>query len=333
MDKFENLTPSQKAGLEKLQFILGPEGVAHLAEQGSAAVDARLEALASYESALGDHIQEIISKKAKGHVDTRPSDEGSYRPKPLMLSVKTFEGKEGENLQLWVREVEMAMSTALLVTESHRVGLAISKLGGRAREWALTCGTSVDEAFPSWHELKAQLMRVFSPPHHAYRVRSRFLSTRQGKKDLLDYVQELRTLIAGMASEPLDEAVTTTIFMEGLRPGAARTEVFRAHPDSFEEAVATAMNAEFNFKSSRLGWNSSYAQSSGPEPMDLSMADNDEAELRAAGQRRSIRKCFHCGDPSHLRNTCPTLKRQGAFKSQKPAPSTARSSRENDSSQ
>ena len=100
----------------------------------------------------------------------------------------------------------------------------------------------------------------------------------------MDNVQELRTLIAGMASDPLDEAVTTTIFMEGLRPGCARTEVFRMHPTSFEEAVDIAMNAEFSFKSSRLGWNSSYASTSGAEPMDLSMAEMGEAELRASGK-------------------------------------------------
>ncbi|GMF44512.1 unnamed protein product [Phytophthora fragariaefolia] len=192
------------------------------------------------------------------------------KPKPHMVSVKTFEGKEGESLLLWTRELEMAMGSALLKTEQQRVALAISKLGGRAREWALTCGTSVEMSFPTWEQLKQQLSRVFAPPNQAYGARSRFLATRQGKKELVDYVQELRTLIAGMAVDPLPEAVTGTVFMEGMRTGVARTEVFRTHPVSFEEAVNVALNAEFNFN----------------------YAGDEEAELLAAEQRRGIRRCF-----------------------------------------
>jgi len=71
-------------------------------------------------------------------------------------------------------------------------------------------------------------------------------------------LQELRTLIAGMTADPLPEVVTVTVFMEGLRTGVARTEVFRVHSTSFEEAVNVALNAEFNFKSARLGWTASH---------------------------------------------------------------------------
>ena len=62
----------------------------------------------------------------------------------------------------------MAMNSAILRLEQQKVELAISKFGGRAREWDLTCSKSVDEAFPTWDLLKKQIPRVFDPPTQAY---------------------------------------------------------------------------------------------------------------------------------------------------------------------
>uniref|UniRef100_M4B6G4 Uncharacterized protein n=1 Tax=Hyaloperonospora arabidopsidis (strain Emoy2) TaxID=559515 RepID=M4B6G4_HYAAE len=105
-----------------------------------------------------------------------------------------------------------------------------------------------------------------------------------------------------MQSDPLPEAVHVTIFMEDLRTGIARTEVFRVHPSTFEEAVRIALNAEHNFKSAILGWNgynpssarANYTSTSAgnrPEPMDLSYAE-DEGEFQAAEQQRVVRRCY-----------------------------------------
>ena len=102
----------------------------------------------------------------------------------------------------------------------------------------------------------------------------------------------MRTLLAAMQLEPLAEAVQVTIYMEGLRAGVARMEVFRVHPQTFEEAVDVALNAEFNFKAARYGTHG-YSQSSSDRavPMDICNAE-EEAELQTAEQHQNIRRCL-----------------------------------------
>ena len=114
---------------------------------------------------------------------------------------------------------------------------------------------SIDDAFPTWERFKLPLIRTIGPGNQTYRVRSRFLFTRQGKNELSDYVQELRTLIAAMQRDPLPEVVHVTMIMEGLCPGPDRPEVFCVHPTTLEGAVEIAHKADNNFKIAKLGGN------------------------------------------------------------------------------
>uniref|UniRef100_A0AAV1UQI7 Retrotransposon gag domain-containing protein n=1 Tax=Peronospora matthiolae TaxID=2874970 RepID=A0AAV1UQI7_9STRA len=289
MENSTTLSEAQKVALDRLTASLGPEYVEFLVSQGPEVLNARVESFMQYEATLLVQVEDQIASAMPTRYLSVPDKEA--KPRPLRVEVKNYSGKEGENLILWIREIEMAMRSGLITHDHQQVSLAISKLDGRAREWALTCSTSVDMAFPTWESLKSRLVQVFSLPNQAYRVRSRFLSTRQGKNELSDFVQELRTLMAATQSDPLPEAVQVTICMEGLRTSIARTEVFRVHSSTFREAVKIALNAEHNFKSARLGWNgynpcSARAKVSGttaynrPEPMNRSYAkDGGAAEL------------------------------------------------------
>ena len=54
------------------------------------------------------------------------------KARPLTVSIPTFDGKEGETLPFWVKQMQMAINSALFLTEPQKVAMAISKLGGRA---------------------------------------------------------------------------------------------------------------------------------------------------------------------------------------------------------
>uniref|UniRef100_A0AAV1VDA4 Retrotransposon gag domain-containing protein n=1 Tax=Peronospora matthiolae TaxID=2874970 RepID=A0AAV1VDA4_9STRA len=185
----ENPTPlseAQKVALDKLIASLGPEYVEFLVSQGPEVLNARVEIYMQYEATLLGQVQDQIASAMPTRYVSVPDEEA--KPRPLRVEVKSYSGKKGQNLILWIREIEMVMRSGLLTLDHQQVSLATSNLDGRAREWALTCSTSVDIAFPTFESIKSHLVQVLSPPYVAYRVRSRFLFTRQGKNELSDYV-------------------------------------------------------------------------------------------------------------------------------------------------
>ncbi|KAE9263411.1 hypothetical protein PR003_g33168, partial [Phytophthora rubi] len=86
-----------------------------------------------------------------------------------------------------------------------------------------------------------ELRSTFLLANVAYRHRSSFLRCKQGKRSLQDYVMELHNLEAAVAGAPLSEDVKATVFMDGVRTGPVRTELFRRQPNTFNEAVHIAM--------------------------------------------------------------------------------------------
>ena len=109
-----------------------------------------------------------------------------------------------------------------------------------------------------------------------------------------------------MVIDPMPEAVTVTVFMEGLRVGVPRTEVFQVNPSSFEEAVKVSWNTEINLKVARPA---TYNYSSdGSVPMDCSKVEDEEAELQAelqAAEQQIVRRCYICKSTGHLMAKCP----------------------------
>ena len=110
-------------------------------------LNARLEGFLQYEASLLGQAQDQAASAMPTRFVSVPHEDA--KPRPLKVDVKNYSGKEGENLTLWIRDIEMPMRSGLITLDHQQVSLAISKLDGRAREWALKCSTSVELAFPT----------------------------------------------------------------------------------------------------------------------------------------------------------------------------------------
>ncbi|POM67035.1 Gag protein [Phytophthora palmivora] len=102
--------------------------------------------------------------------------------------------------------------------------------------------------FTTWAQLCEQLRAAFLPENYEYRQRSRFLACKQGKRELHEYIQEMRVLAASLKGNPLSEHIKVTVFMDGLKVGPSRTQLFRVHTNTMEEAIQIALQEEYSHR-------------------------------------------------------------------------------------
>ncbi|KAG3118377.1 hypothetical protein PI125_g2947 [Phytophthora idaei] len=234
----------------------------------------------------------------------------------VKLDVSTYSGEGDGRLHLnrWFCEVDIAIEARQLSTELARTRFLLSKLTGKAKEWALGKLVADASCFPTMAAMKADLRLAFEPPQNERVQRSAFLSLKQGRMSILEYIQRVRHLISCITAYPVDMATQVHVFTSGMSAGYQRFYWTRKTPSTLEEAFAVALREDYSVTASQAF---DVSQAPAPEPDPESMAIDairqcDErrgatpSNPRPRSSTRGSRplKCFRCKKLGHRTAVC-----------------------------
>lgn len=260
---------------------------------------------------------------------------GLKPPKPGLYS-------GGRDVANWLFSLEQYFAAAGINHDAARVAYAGTCFDGAARDWWRVRHEAVvtdPQAVPlpqTWQELKTQLQGRFTRITEEEFARASLKRLRQ-VRGVRKYVVDFNTMVLKIPS--MDERSKLDQFLSGLKE-AVRRHVRQQRPVALEAAMRLAEEFETGELQDRLlereygrrvRDRDFYPNQSGQRGNQAEKAvamEVDNAKMQQGAQggsakpkgkqgkgkfaqnKRTVRKCYNCGEPGHLIAECPKPKQQ-----------------------
>uniref|UniRef100_A0A3B1KC43 CCHC-type domain-containing protein n=1 Tax=Astyanax mexicanus TaxID=7994 RepID=A0A3B1KC43_ASTMX len=270
-----------------------------------------------------EHLQGLASANASSTAN--PSPMANTRPHNPSASSSGFfvckpELYDGDPVKCsgFILQCSVYFSNSPVTTDQAKIGFIISRLSGKALEWATAVWDSISVA--SYTDFLDTFRSVFDHSRYGQSNGELLLALKQGHKPVATYALEFRTLAAGSG---WNDAALLSVFKNGLNPDILRELACRDEALTLDPLIALSIRLDQLLSRrpkssthvasvphphvSASGFSgSTYAPESTPEPMDI-----QRSRLSAAERQRRIRfhLCLYCGEKGHHKAECGFLTR------------------------
>ncbi len=237
----------------------------------------------------------------------------SEAPEPRINNPPCYAGEPTECRSFLTQcEVVFSLQPTTYSRERARVAYVISLLTGRAREWGTAAWEAEVDFTTRFDTFKEEMIRVFDRSAHGEEASRILSSLRQGRRTVVDYSIEFRTLSTTCG---WNEPALVARFLEGLSANIKDEVIARDLPTRLDPLIELAIRVERRFDLRRRARGMDYSSQPAVSTVSPSFPTNSEPEPMQLGglrvsakerERRVInRLCMYCGAANHYVSACP----------------------------